>query len=50
MAEVRNIKHLDLTRHAPPIQTKVTLDFQELELVDKRRFNNTKATEHIKWI
>ena len=26
---------------APPIQTKVTLDFQELELIDKRRFNNT---------
>ena len=26
---------------APPIQTKVSLDFQELELVDKRRFNNT---------
>ena len=31
---------------APPIQTKVTLDFQELELVDKRRFNKTKATTH----
>ena len=26
---------------APPIQTKVSLDFQELELIDKRRFNNT---------
>ena len=26
---------------APPIQTNVTLTFQELELVDRRRFNNT---------
>ena len=26
---------------APPIQTKVSLEFQELELIDKRRFNNT---------
>ena len=31
---------------APPIQTKVSLEFQELELVDKRRFNKTKATTH----
>ena len=26
---------------APPIQTKVSLEFQELELIDRRRFNNT---------
>ena len=26
---------------APPVQTKVTLEFQELELIDKRRFNST---------
>ena len=31
---------------APPIQTKVSLEFQELELIDKRRFNKTKATTH----
>ena len=31
---------------APPIQTKVSLEFQELELIDKRRFNKTKAATH----
>ena len=29
---------------APPIQTNVTLTFQELELVDRRRFNNTHSS------
>ena len=32
---------------APPIQTNVTLTFQELELVDRRRFNNTHNTAKV---
>ena len=32
---------------APPVQTNVTLTFQELELVDRRRFNNTHSTTRI---
>ena len=32
---------------APPVQTNVSLTFQELEIVDKRRFNNTHRTTRI---
>jgi len=32
---------------APPIQTNVTLTFQELELVDRRRFNNTHTSAKV---
>ena len=30
---------------APPVQTNVSLTFQELEIIDKRRFNNTFTTK-----
>ena len=32
---------------APPVQTNVSLEFQELELVDRRRFNNTHKSDNI---
>ena len=32
---------------APPVQTNVSLTFQELEIVDRRRFNNTHRTTRI---